>query len=212
MVSYSQSEIENIIGNRFEKETWYDEVLSYLLQRYSSIESRMLSTFRYVDCHPDNRHVFSYEYASILRDSGSVFGSTMDRLVSKTGGVSTQLDMGNYRQWLVQIAPNIHRTGAEIDLPLERKLLFPFLQLKDANSRLEWWRAYNNVKHSDIDRFQDGNLENALNAVAALAILLSLVRRECRVKSVTLLFPIIGLYDPEEVIGELMLFSATATS
>jgi len=73
--------VECAIYKHFSKEPWYYDITSYLFQRYSSIEMRLMETFRYVACHPRNKNTFSYEYASILRDAGSVFSSVLDRLV-----------------------------------------------------------------------------------------------------------------------------------
>ena len=38
-------------------------------------------SFRYVECDRDNSYTFSYEFGSILRDIGSIFGSVLDTLV-----------------------------------------------------------------------------------------------------------------------------------
>jgi hypothetical protein len=194
------SRVQDLIDNKFRREPWYGEVLSYLLQRYSSIEGRMIETFRYVACHPNNRNTFSYEYASILRDAGSVFGSVMDRLVRETSSVSGQLDIRKYREWLRSEVENIHSLAAEINYPLAERVLLPFLTLKDENGRLEWWNAYNELKHSDIDKFQVGNFENALNSVAALAILVTLMGE------VPTLFPNVGFFEPEEYLQSLLFF------
>ena len=35
-----------------------------------------------------------------------------------------------------------------------------------------WWKAHNNVKHSEYENAQDGNLRNATHAVAAVEIIL----------------------------------------
>lgn len=160
----------------------------------------MIETFRYVACHPNNRNTFSYEYASILRDAGSVFGSVMDRLVRETSSVSGQLDIRKYREWLRSEVENIHSLAAEINYPLAERVLLPFLTLKDENGRLEWWNAYNELKHSDIDKFQVGNFENALNSVAALAILVTLMGE------VPTLFPNVGFFEPEEYLQSLLFF------
>jgi len=194
------SRVQDLIDNKFRREPWYGEVLSYLLQRYSSIEGRMIETFRYVACHPNNRNTFSYEYASILRDAGSVFGSVMDRLVRETSSVSGQLDIRKHREWLRSEVENIHSLAAEINYPLAERVLLPFLTLKDENGRLEWWNAYNELKHSDIDKFQVGNFENALNSVAALAILVTLMGE------VPTLFPNVGFFEPEEYLQSLLFF------
>ena len=65
---------------KWHDQAWYPAIETYLDQRYSAIEARFMDTLRFVELHPDNRSTFSYEYASILRDAGSVFDSTMRKL------------------------------------------------------------------------------------------------------------------------------------
>ena len=44
-------------------------------------------------------------------------------------------------------------------------------ELRDEHGTPRWWDAYNAVKHHEYDEFRQGNLENCVNAVAALALL-----------------------------------------
>jgi hypothetical protein len=206
--------VKCVINDKYGKEDWFGEIVSYLLQRYSSIEDRILETFRFVACNSGNRHAFSYEYASILRDAGSVFGSVMDRLIRKTEMVSGQLDIRNYRKWLMELDIPEHRdrirkiysVSVDINYPLQEKVLLPFRQFSDDKKRLDWWEAYNDVKHSDIDKFHAGNFENALNSVAALSILLALSM--CGREGRLLVNP--GLYEPEEYLQSLLFFKPVA--
>ena len=143
-----------------------------------------------------NSNVFSYEYGSILRDSGSVFGSIMDKLVRATKSISpkTMLDIRNYREWLRENVENIHSATVGISYPLKRRFLMPFLSFEDEKTP-QWWLGYNNIKHSDIDKFEDGNLGNVLNSLGALAILYALMDDEngAGIK----LFEDIGFFKPE---------------
>lgn len=143
------------------------------------------------------------QYASILRDVGSVFGSAMDRLVRETSSVSEQLNIRNYMEWLKSEVENIHSIATDVNYPLAERLLVPFQPLREENSKLKWWNAYTDVKHFDIDKFQIGNFENTLSSVAALAILLELTSPR---KGLPRLFPNIGFYYPESYLQRLLFF------
>ena len=206
--------VKCVIYEQFSEEPWYDDILSYLLQRYNSIEKRTIETFRYVACHPRNRNTFSYEYASILRDAGSVFSSVLDKLVRETSSLSKQLDIRDYRKWLMQLdiprhtpkkIDRIYSVSVDINYPLKEKVLLPLFQLKDEKEKLTWWEAYNNVKHSDIDKFHAGNFENAMNSVATLAILLALFVKGGEGR----LFVNPGFYHLEEYLQDLLFFKPT---
>jgi len=97
----------------------------------------------------------------------------MDRLVRETTPKkpSNEYDMRDYRKWLIKEIDKIHLISVGINYPLERKYLLPFKELDKEDGRLEWWIAYNNIKHSDVDNFKDGNLRNAFNSLGALSIL-----------------------------------------
>jgi len=132
----------------------------------------MIDAFRYVDLHPDNRSTFSHEFGSILRDVGSVFGSLMDRLTRLTASerLPKRLNFGHYRTFLVGNVPNIHSLTVKVRA-LDAGLLIPFEEFGSPQGTPRWWDAYNNLKHSEILNYQDGNLENTLNGIGALAIL-----------------------------------------
>jgi hypothetical protein len=162
----------------------YNKIASYLQERYFSVEERLAQTFRFVSCHSSNRNVFSYEYASILRDVGSIFGSVMEAFVRETTSISEKIDIRDYRKWLEALDINdhgspdkiakIHDISATINYPGRLRVIIPFLPLKVEENRLDWWDAYNAVKHSDMEKFSNGNLINCLSGVASLAILLAL--------------------------------------
>ena len=157
---------------KYHEKPWFPKILSYLSNRYPAIESRMIGTFRYVQLHPNNRYTFSYEFGSILRDASSVFGSLTDRLVRKTTSerLPKHLNFGHYRTFLVDKVPNISSLTVEVRA-LDARALIPFRELESAQGTPRWWDAYNNLKHSEILNYQNGNLENTLNSLGALAIL-----------------------------------------
>jgi hypothetical protein len=169
-MGFHYSRIKQILYKKFKNEPWFSEVLSYTTMRYHSIESRLIETFRYVDCNPLNYKVFSHEYTSILRDSGSVFSSIMDRLVKETScqQIKKEYNIRHYRKWLINNVEQIDAVVVTIYYPFNQRIA-PFHENEDG--KLGWWIAYNNVKHSDIDKFKDGNLENALLSLGALAVL-----------------------------------------
>jgi hypothetical protein len=68
---------------KFGKEAWYEGLYGYLSLRYFHIERRIIEASRYVEISAENKTTFSSEFASIIRDIGSTFGSLGDGLVKK---------------------------------------------------------------------------------------------------------------------------------
>jgi len=140
-------------------------------RRYSSIEDRFIETLRYVEFHPTNSGVFSYEYASLLRDIGSVFSSILDTFVRETSEIDERkiLDIRHYREFIIKEIDAVHDLGTGLKNTPKTLVVVPFKDIREG--KLSWWDAYNSVKHSDIQDYTLGNLGNVLYGLASLAIL-----------------------------------------
>jgi hypothetical protein len=204
---FSYSRIQAALFKKFSKESimfdWFRELRAYIMMRYHPLEDRLINTFRYVECNPANINVFSYEYASILRDTGSVFSSAMDRLLSQTqyprGGKKSTYNIVDYCNWLTENVEKIEQVTLGLNYPIEHKYLQPLKGISDTTKKMEWWIAYNCVKHHDMKKSFKGNLGNALNGVAALAVLYaSSVSRGIR------LFEEIGFFEPQAFVEKSM--------
>jgi hypothetical protein len=161
-----------VLANKFGDQNWFANAASYLSSRLPSVEARLQTAFRYVELHSENRKAFSYEFASILRDSGSAFGSVVEALLQGTmGAPKRRYTFANYRRFLRQEVPDIHKRTVHWRPCFPNGTVVPFEELQTATGTPKWWVAYNNVKHSEYDEFRMGNLENCVKAVSALALL-----------------------------------------
>jgi hypothetical protein len=161
------------LTSKYKKEEWFAGAAFYWSSRFPPIKARLQDTFRYVELHTENRSAFSYEYASILRDCGSVFGSIVDVFVRRTTGASegVQYNFGDYRDFLKREIPDIHHVSIQVRRLFPNGMIVPFEDLKTDRGLPQWWNAYNEIKHAEYDKFRLGNLENCVTALAALAIL-----------------------------------------
>lgn len=153
---------------------WLNEIRDYLELRYPPIVNRLINVFRYVDLHPVNNDTFSYEFASILRDIGSVFTSVLDSFVKGVGKEPKYLkyhDIRDYRDFLLEEFHDLTKISAILNVDFDQKLVFAFKGFNKKNVNSVWWRAYNNVKHSDIEHLKDGCLSNVIYAFSALTML-----------------------------------------
>ena len=69
------------LGDNFKQHPWFTEARDYVELRYDALVNRFKKTFDYVAPHKENCETYSYEYASILRDSASAFDSTLKRFI-----------------------------------------------------------------------------------------------------------------------------------
>ena len=182
---------------------WAEKLKYYVKRRYYSIEERLMDTFRFVELSPENKNTYSYEFSSILRDSGSVFDSFMRRLLQEINSrPNGDYNIDDFAQFfrerdLEGLAPPPTPTtniGMAIRDSKPKRCLFPLRPMDPHGQKPAWWNAHNDVKHSDIEHQQQGNLLNCLNAVGALAVLYELTNSQETAS--TNLFEEIGLYAP----------------
>jgi len=181
--------------SKFGKEPWYEELYGYLSLRYFHIERRISEASRYVEICPENKMTFSSEFASVIRDIGSMFGSLGDELVKNTlAGPKRDYDIRDYLKFIVNEVKDVELIGVRLITPFLHHFVFPFENIK--SSTPAWWTAYNNLKHSDIDNFKDGCLVNVVYGIASLAILFVLMDNLGVFKYRSELLFDIGYYQP----------------
>ena len=173
MPSYTGfASLKHRLHSKYGKHSWFDRVSGYIFLRFHPIEKRVLEALRYVELHPANINTFSYEFGSILRDIGSIFGSILDEFVRNgTSKIKKEYNIGDYREFLLSEIEDIEESGAELKMPFTNNMVLPFDNISNSRKQLVWWNAYNNVKHSEIKSYQDASLGNVVMGMASLAIL-----------------------------------------
>lgn len=125
---------------------WAKAPLDYLASTHRVIVGRFQDTFRYVSLHPDNANTFSYEFASILRDAGSAFGSFSDALVRGSDPSKSKPDIGDFLRFYSEYAPTLHKTNVRVLVLSDDFRLLPFQGWIQGGQSPGWWKAYNNVR------------------------------------------------------------------
>jgi hypothetical protein len=156
---------------------WYVRASEYLKGQRTFIQKRFIESMRYVDVHSENTDTFSYEFASILRDCGSVFSSVLDAVIKGSAcAAKKQTTINDYKSFLKAQDDTLHLYSVHFRSRFPEGLLLPLYSLKD-NQAPKWWVAYNKVKHSEYDAYRFGNLGNAATALASLIILETILGR-----------------------------------
>ncbi len=219
------SPIASVLEERYGSQSWFPEVQSYLQVRVPALEERMIASFRYVDVHPDNGAVFSSEFSSILTDACRTFGSCMDKIVRNDGTTPKKIEYDvwdyynllddKFKKRFSRVSPVVFAvdlTWVCLSINHQRasqKCLMPFESVVAPTSPMKWWSAHNKLKHSDIDNSREGNFQNALNALAGVAFLMSqCLSQEGRQ---TKLFRQIGFHLPPSRPARTLLFFGQKT-
>ena len=158
------------IFKTYNEERWFLTISNHIFKRYQEIEKCMQDTFQYVTPDKSNRHSHSPMFSRIIKDVGSTFGSTLKELINKSGNSNNYSNnIHGYLRFIKYHVPNINECS--VFFRKNGKTLLPFKASRVGDPIPAWWHAFNKVKHEEISDYKEGNLENALNAVAALAIL-----------------------------------------
>lgn len=136
---------------------------------FLALEDDIVRLARYLEPTTDNFDAYSLELARILFTASSEVDVVAKQLCQKLNPDSAADRITAYMNEITAVFPEI--VQAEANIPKFGLTLNPWEQWGLQNSPL-WWKAYNNVKHKRHTHFQEANLKHALNAVAALFLLL----------------------------------------
>src|SRR6266853_86517 len=167
--------VTGFFQDHHEKE-WYIQVSEYLKERRIFVQKRFIECMRYVDVHSENSETFSYEFASIIRDCGSVFSSVLDAMIKGSTTSKGQTTIADYKSFLKAQDDRLYLYSVHFRSRFPYGLILPLYSLKNTETP-QWWNAYNEVKHSEYDAYRFGNLGNATTALASLVILETILGR-----------------------------------
>ena len=108
---------------KYGNESWYPTILEYLYSHFNVIETVMKASFRYVAPNEDNEQTYSFMFTKILRDSGSVFNSTMQELIEKSG-TNYDTRIHGFLKFVKEYDPYIEKRT--VNLMINDKTIMPF--------------------------------------------------------------------------------------
>lgn len=136
---------------------------------YRMLEDKFLATVNYVEIDPVNFGCFSNEYALLLQS----IGAELDNVFKVYCGFNPteRKNITDYANNILSGYPAI--VNDEIRVANTDVKVVPFQEWTTtaAAQSLQWWQAFDKVKHNRYGNYQEANLENVLNALAALYIL-----------------------------------------
>lgn len=136
---------------------------------FLALEEDMGRLSRYLEPTQANFSAYSLELARILFAAASEVDVVAKQLCQKLNPESKADNINWYKQEILVAYPQL--VASEVSIPKFGLALRPWEQW-GKNRNPIWWKAYNEVKHQRHTHFPEANLKNALNAVAALFVLL----------------------------------------
>lgn len=159
-------------GIDFLKDTRYCDEANELFRALQLLELDLKKVFEYVE--PCNKNLETYSqrlYELLLRACTEFEASAKAILCANSYQKSPDaFTIKDYR--LINKATKISEYNVSL-LPWspESKVLQPFKNWENTHT-LDWYSAYNNVKHNRFSKFHDASLENVINAIAGVYIII----------------------------------------
>jgi hypothetical protein len=142
---------------------------------FLALEEDVAHLARYLEFTSANFDAYSIELARMLFAAASEIDVVAKQYCKKMDNESKAKNIAHYKTEITAKHPAFH--SIRVLMPRYGLTLEPWVNWGGAKQPL-WWRAYNDVKHERHAYFRDANLKNALNAVAALYVLLLFFYRE----------------------------------
>lgn len=136
---------------------------------FLALENDVDQMSRFLELASPNFAAYSLELARILFSAAAEVDVVAKQLCQQIKNGSKANSINDYRKEIVAHYPQI--VEARANLPKFGLSLNPWEQWGQGKSPV-WWKAYTNVKHHRHTHFSEANLQNALNATAALFLLL----------------------------------------
>lgn len=154
----------------------------YYWSYYLSIEKMLEETRKYVAVSKGNRNTYSNEFAKIILLSCSEMDSIL-KLICKLKNIQKEDNQYNMKvyisvlnefQNIKEIAYSRYPTTS---INEELLIVRPFstMDISKKYGGMDWWEAYQALKHNRLENAIKGNLNNAVTAVAAQYIIVRLL-------------------------------------
>lgn len=134
---------------------------------YQILEERFYNSIRYVELDISNFNTYSIEFINQIQTIGAEIDTVLKLMCGFTP--SCRKNMTDYSNQILQSYPDIKnhevRTGNIGIKPFES------WDIENSAKSLEWWNAYNYVKHARNENFKKANLKNVLSALMGLYLL-----------------------------------------
>lgn len=134
---------------------------------FLSIENDFVELARYVDFSSENWRCFSIEISRLHQSCCSEVEAVLRHVCESCEGHNLDKLFGDLHFYVEKYIPRIKKFS--VQMPLHGLHFTPFSKWTSAAAP-QWWSDHNKVKHRRSEHFVRGNLENALNALAALYV------------------------------------------
>ena len=116
------------------------------------LEQRFCETTRYVELTEDNYQTYSLEYVNELQSIGSEIDVLMKILCGF--GQNERKNISDYCPKILEKYPDIIEREVNVETLDDPVIPFKGWDKKEAAKSLDWWTAYNDIKHGRVFKYK----------------------------------------------------------
>lgn len=136
-----------------------------LTRMYKILEEKIINLFKYIEPNIENCETYSYEISSLLVSVCIEVENCFKQVICYNSNAKGRLNIKHYRQ----LDPLLKLSRYEFKfIPSPEWIFKPFDAWRNGKVTLEWYKAYNAVKHDRSSNLAIATLEHLLNAFAGL--------------------------------------------
>lgn len=138
-------------------------------QYFLHLESDFHAATHFIACTETNDATCSNEFAKQIICICTECEAVLKKICKIIDPKNQHVNMGHYKRTMLSRFPEIHK--APVHLEQLQRTIHPFSDWNSSGGRIDWWNAYQDIKHHRDSNFEKASLKNALNALGALLIL-----------------------------------------
>ena len=136
-----------------------------LTRMYKILEERIINLFKYIEPNKNNRKTYSYEISSLLVSVCIEVENCFRQVLFGNSKINGYVTMKHYSQ----LEPLLKLNKYEFKFIISPEWIFkPFKDWGAEKGSLDWYEAYNKVKHDRSTNLNKATLEHLLNEFAGL--------------------------------------------
>lgn len=148
----------------------------YYVDYFSMLEERLYNMKRYIAFEEENLNTFSIELASIINDCcGLINGFCTELCLEKKSNYNDNNTRFNIKDYCEMLKSDKYQVEALVYVDKFKIQPWEACVNNDTDKfNINWWKAYNSIKHSGKPNFSQATLKNAFSCMAGMFALLTM--------------------------------------
>jgi len=142
-----------------------------LYRAFKLLEFDLKKIFEFIEPNDNNLKTYSHRLYEILLRAATEFETNAKEILTANGYTrSGNLEMQDYRKLNKPCKMSEYEVILDTWSPLPKRIK-PFEEWRHSHT-INWYQAYNNVKHNRSTMFNEASLENVITAISGVLVIL----------------------------------------